>query len=133
MTGYLRGQALVEAYRAADAFIFPSTTETFGLVALEAMACRLPVIAARAGGVLDTVIDGYNGLFYDPERPQEMGELIERLRDHPQLRERLADNALAHARSRSWRATMDQLVDYYRAAVRVFRLTSPQPITAVSS
>lgn len=133
MTGYLRGQALVEAYRAADAFIFPSTTETFGLVALEAMACRLPVITARAGGVLDTVIDGYNGLFYDPERPHEMGELVERLRDHPQLRDRLANNALAHARSRSWRATMDQLVDYYRAAVRVFRLTSPHPINAVSS
>jgi glycosyltransferase involved in cell wall biosynthesis len=127
MTGYLRGQALVEAYRAADAFIFPSTTETFGLVALEAMACRLPVIAARTGGVLDTVIDGYNGLFYDPERPHEMRALIERLRDNPQLRNRLAENALAHARSRSWRATMDQLVDYYRAAVRVFRLTSFQP------
>lgn len=132
MTGYLRGEALVEAYRAADAFIFPSTTETFGLVALEAMACRLPVIAARTGGVLDTVIDGYNGLFYDPERPHEMRGLIERLRNDPLLRNRLADNALAHARSRSWRATMDQVINYYRAAVRVFRLTSSRPNRAAS-
>lgn len=124
MTGYLRGQALVDAYRAADAFIFPSTTETFGLVALEAMACRLPVIAARTGGVLDTVIDGENGLFYDPAQPTEMRHLIRRLRDDPALRHRLANNALTHARSRSWRATMDQLVDYYHAAIRVFRLTT---------
>ncbi len=132
MTGYLRGQALVDAYRAADAFIFPSTTETFGLVALEAMACRLPVIAARTGGVLDTVIDGYNGLFYDPARPDEIRGLIERLRDDPHLRDRLAENALSHARSRSWRATMDQLVEYYRTAIRVFRLTSPQLVEGSS-
>lgn len=122
LPGYLRGQALVEAYRAADAFIFPSTTETFGLVALEAMACRVPVIAARTGGVLDTVQDGVNGLFFDPEQPQQMRAQVLRLRDQPQLREQLADNALRHARSRSWRATMDQLVEYYHTAQRVFRL-----------
>jgi glycosyltransferase involved in cell wall biosynthesis len=89
----------------------PSTTETFGLVALEAMACRVPVIAARAGGVLDTIIDGENGFYYDPAQPE--------------LRAELAQNALRHAHSRSWRATMDQLVDYYREARRVFRLFPP--------
>lgn len=124
LPGYLRGQELVEAYRAADAFIFPSTTETFGLVALEAMACRVPVIAARTGGVLDTVEDGVNGLFFDPNRPQQIRAQVLRLRDDLQLRNRLAENALAHARSRSWRATMDQLVDYYFTARRVFRLRS---------
>ena len=123
LPGYLRGQALVDAYRAADAFIFPSTTETFGLVALEAMACRLPVIAARTGGVLDTVVDGENGLFFDPQQPAEMRQRVLQLRDQPRFREHLAANALEHARSRSWRATMDQLVDYYRAAMRVGRMS----------
>jgi glycosyltransferase involved in cell wall biosynthesis len=122
LPGYLRGQALVDAYRAADAFILPSTTETFGLVALEAMACRVPVIAARTGGVLDTVVDGVNGLFFDPHQPAEMRQRVLQLRDQPALREQLASNALHHARSRSWRATMDQLVDYYHAAMRVDRL-----------
>ncbi|MBK8050468.1 MAG: glycosyltransferase family 1 protein [Anaerolineales bacterium] len=103
LPGYLRGQDLVNAYRSADAFIFPSTTETFGLVALEAMACRLPVIAARTGGVLDTVVHGVNGLYFDPERPAEIRPLVEELRDKPVLREELAENALIHARSRSWR------------------------------
>ncbi|HRA65366.1 MAG: glycosyltransferase family 1 protein [Caldilinea sp.] len=132
LTGYLRGKELVDAYRAADAFIFPSTTETFGLVALEAMACGVPVVAARTGGVLDTVIDGYNGLFYDPTRPEQMRVHIQRLRDDPALRQQLAENALAHARSRSWRATMDQLVDYYHSAIRVFRLTTPHVSGAVT-
>ncbi|MBW7886137.1 MAG: glycosyltransferase family 1 protein [Caldilineaceae bacterium] len=122
LPGYMRDKTLVEAYRAADAFIFPSTTETFGLVALEAMACGVPVIAAHTGGVLDTVVDGYNGFYYNPERPEEIRPLIRRLRDNPALRRQLSENALKHARSRSWRATMDQLVDYYRSAIRVFRL-----------
>jgi D-inositol-3-phosphate glycosyltransferase len=64
-------------------------------------------------------VDGVNGLFFDPTKPVQMGELVRRLRDNPGLREELAENALRHARSRSWRATMDQLVAYYRAARRV--------------
>ena len=122
-TGYLQGDELVAAYRSADTFLFPSTTETFGLVALEAMACRLPVIAARSGGVLDTVTDGINGLYYDPAEPQKIGALIARLRDNPTLREELAQNGLSHALSRDWRKTMDQLIDYYYLAIRVFQQT----------
>lgn len=118
--GYLRGEDLVAAYRAADAFIFPSTTETFGLVALEAMACRVPVIAARAGGVVDIITDGVNGLYFDPDTPEQMGPLLQRLRDNPTYREQLAENGLAHARSRAWQATMDQLIDYYYLAIRLF-------------
>lgn len=128
--GYLRGDDLIAAYRSADAFIFPSTTETFGLVALEAMACRVPVIAARTGGVLDTVIDGVNGLYFDPDHPEEMGDLVRRLRANPDLREELAENALRHALSRSWRATMDQLIDYYYMAIRVH---GRQRLTAVTA
>ncbi len=124
-TGPLRGDDLVAAYRAADAFIFPSTTETFGLVALEAMACRVPVIAARTGGVLDIVNDGYNGLFFDPAHPEEMGQLVRCLRDNPSYRDELAENGLLHARSRSWQATMDQLIDYYYTAIRLFRQRGP--------
>jgi glycosyltransferase involved in cell wall biosynthesis len=122
--GFMRGQELVDAYRAADVFLFPSTTETFGLVALEAMACRVPVIAANTGGVLDIIRDGDNGLLFDPERPAEIGALVGRLKREPGLRERLAEHGLQHARSRSWQATMDQLIDYYGLARRTFQLRS---------
>jgi glycosyltransferase involved in cell wall biosynthesis len=120
--GFLSGQELVDAYRAADVFLFPSTTETFGLVALEAMACGVPVIAANTGGVLDIIKDGENGLLFNPERPAEIGALVRRLRQEPGLREQLAGTGLSHARGRSWQATMDQLIDYYRVARRVFGL-----------
>lgn len=50
-TGYMSGQELAEAYASADVFVFPSTTETLGLVALESMASGVPVVAARAGGI----------------------------------------------------------------------------------
>ncbi|GAB4433813.1 MAG: glycosyltransferase family 1 protein [Chloroflexi bacterium OHK40] len=118
--GFLRGEELVEAYRAADVFLFPSTTETFGLVALEAMACGVPVIAANTGGVLDIIEDGKNGLLFDPERPAEIGRLVQRLREEPGLRQGIAERGLQHARGRSWQATMDQLIDYYHVARRVF-------------
>jgi glycosyltransferase involved in cell wall biosynthesis len=121
--GYLQGADLVAAYRAADVFLFPSTTETFGLVALEAMACRTPVIAARTGGVLDIVQHGVNGLYFDPDQPAQIGPLVKRLAENPGWREHLAENALAHARSRPWQATMDQLIDYYRLSMRCFRQT----------
>lgn len=120
-TGALQGDDLVAAYRAADAFLFPSTTETFGLVALEAMACRVPVIAVRFGGVQDIVTDGYNGLYYEPNDPAGIAPLVARLRDTPALRDELAENALLHAQSRDWRATMDQLLDYYELGMRVFQ------------
>ena len=119
--GYLRGDELVAAYRTADVFLFPSTTETFGLVALEAMACGAPVIAARTGGVLDIVTDSVNGLYFDPDHPEQIGALVHRLRDNPSFRDQLAANAIAHAHSRPWQSTMDQLIDYYRLAIRCFR------------
>jgi glycosyltransferase involved in cell wall biosynthesis len=120
--GYLRGEELVAAYRAADVFLFPSTTETFGLVALEAMACGTPTIAARTGGVLDIIDDGRTGLLFDPKQPQEIGTLVRRLRDNPGLRIELRERGLAHAHARGWQATMDQLIDYYHVARRVFRV-----------
>jgi len=70
---------------------------------------------------VDTVVDGENGFFYEPSRLEQITGLIGRLRANPQLRDQMADNGVKHAQGRSWRATMDQLVDYYRIAGRVFR------------
>jgi hypothetical protein len=112
---------------AADAFIFPSTTETFGLVALEAMACGLPVIAARTGGVLDTVVDGVNGFFYDPadSRSRCASWSTAPPRRTGAARDSWQPPQFAMRKARSWRATMDQLVEYLsHCAQRVFRLNA---------
>ena len=118
-TGFMDGDELVSAIASADALVFPSTNETFGLVPLEAMACGLPAIAPLAGGLVDTLRDGVNALVYDPADPGAIADRVRRLRDDPALRERLSAGALAHARDRGWQATMDQLIDYYRVAMRV--------------
>ena len=115
-TGFLDGDELVAAYASADALIFPSTNETFGLVALEAMACGLPVIATLTGGLVDILEDGVNGLVYDPHDLRTLADRVRRLQHSPDLRAELSAGALAHAHSRSWRATMDQLIAYYRLA-----------------
>jgi glycosyltransferase involved in cell wall biosynthesis len=115
-TGYLDGDDLVAAFASADALIFPSTNETFGLVALEAMACGLPVIATLSGGLVDILQDGVNGLIYDPHNLRTLADRVRQLQQSPALRAELSAGALAHARSRSWRATMDQLIEYYRLA-----------------
>lgn len=120
-TGVLDGDELVSAFASADALVFPSTNETFGLVALEAMACGLPVLASMSGGLIDILRDGINGLVYDPTDPRSLADRIRRLQAAPELRARLSAGALAHARSQSWRATMDQLIDYYHLVLRVHR------------
>src|SRR5690625_6461473 len=59
------GEELASAFASADAFIFPSVTETLGLVILEGMASGLPVVAARSGPTMEQVTDGVDGLLFD--------------------------------------------------------------------
>lgn len=122
LTGYRFGDDLIAAYRAADAFVFPSTTETFGLVALEAMACRLPVIAARKGGITDSVRHMQTGLLFDPEIPAQIRDYVRDLRDDRALAHQLAGAGWHHAQSQSWQRTMDQLIGFYRTALRQHRI-----------
>ncbi len=65
--GYLSGEELASAYASGDAFLFPSSTETLGLVLLEAMAAGCPVVGANKGGIPDIISDGINGCLYNPD------------------------------------------------------------------
>jgi glycosyltransferase involved in cell wall biosynthesis len=120
-TGFLRGEELVEAYGSADLLVFPSTSETFGLAPLEAMACGLPVVASMTGGLVDTLRDGENALVYDHTKPEQIVERVRQLQADPTLLAQLRAQAIAYGRSKAWQATMDQLIDYYALAQRVHR------------
>ena len=65
-TGYLKGQALAEAYAGADLFVFPSATDTFGNVVLEAQASGLPVVVTSSGGPRESMVPGRTGLVVPP-------------------------------------------------------------------
>jgi glycosyltransferase involved in cell wall biosynthesis len=110
--GYLEGQTLASAYASADAFIFPSRTETLGLVLLEAMAAGCPVVAARAGGIPDIVTDGENGYLFDPH--QVNGAIGATKKLFKSDRKLIAAKARSEAERWSWEAATQQLVCYYQ-------------------
>lgn len=112
--GYLQGQELASAFASADAFVFPSRTETLGLVLLEAMAAGCPVVAARSGGIPDIVEDGVNGYLFDPA--DENGAIVatQRLLARTDERETLRRNARQEAERWGWSAATRQLRHYYQ-------------------
>lgn len=113
--GYLAGAELAAAYASADAFVFASTSETLGLVLLEAMASGCPVVAARAGGIPDVVDDGVNGFLYDPARPSEGAALVRRLLEDPALAERIRREGREQACRWSWATATSELRGWYAA------------------
>ncbi len=112
--GYLTGQDLAAAFASADAFVFPSRTETLGLVLLEAMAAGCPVIAANAGGIPDIVTDGVNGYLFDPADEQGAIQAAQRLLNNPEVRDLLRQNARQEAERWGWSAATRQLQGFYR-------------------
>ncbi|MEQ9483788.1 glycosyltransferase family 4 protein [Coleofasciculus sp. F4-SAH-05] len=115
--GYLTGEPLGSAFASADAFIFPSRTETLGLVLLEAMAAGCPVVAARSGGIPDIVTDGVNGYLFNPRDEQGAIAATQRLFQERTERETLRENARAEAERWSWSAATRQLQQYYQGVV----------------
>jgi len=74
---------LPEIYALGDIFVFPSIEEPLGLVGIEALACGLPVIASKVGGIEDYLIDGYNGIFFESKDIYQLSEIISRLINNP--------------------------------------------------
>ena len=122
--GYLMGQELGSAFASADAFIFPSRTETLGLVLLEAMAAGCPVVAARSGGIPDIVTDGVNGYLFEPTADVQ-GAIAAtiRLLEQKQQRDIIRQNARQEAESWGWPSATRQLQDYYQKVIFSEQLT----------
>ena len=126
-TGYLSGDRLATAYASADIFAFPSTSETFGQVVLEAMASALPVAGVLSEGVRDLVRHQQTGYLLDTEHMNEQEQvqgyraLLEHLVDHPPARRALGQAGLLEAGERSWPAAMQHLLDGYREVIEAAR------------
>ena len=114
--GWLEGAELARAYASADVFVFPSSTDTFGQVILEAQASGLPVLAVAAGGPLTLVQDRVSGLLCAADPVQLADGLIE-LAASPLLRERLAKAGLNAARERTWARALTRLAGGYKHAL----------------
>jgi N-acetyl-alpha-D-glucosaminyl L-malate synthase BshA len=90
---------VADVLRGGDLFLLPSETESFGLAALEAMACGVPVIASSVGGLVDTVVHGGTGLHVPPRRPDRVAEAARQLIADAGMRRRLGPRGSGEARN----------------------------------
>lgn len=112
--GPLRGADLAAAYASADAFVFPSTSETLGLVILEAMASGLPVLAARSGPTREQVREGETGFVYANEA--ELERAIDALHNADVVGP-MREEARREAEKYSWSAASEAILELYRKAL----------------
>ncbi|MCM3698893.1 glycosyltransferase family 1 protein [Paenibacillus macerans] len=115
-TGFLHGEQLAQAYASSDIFAFPSTTETLGLVLLEAMASGLTVVAAASPPSREQIREGATGFLYDPDIPSSLVNAILPLLDEELLR-RMGDRAREEALTQGWNEPSRQLLELYRTVM----------------
>jgi glycosyltransferase involved in cell wall biosynthesis len=116
-TGVLQGEDLAAAYASADAFLFPSTTDTLGLAMIEALASGLPIVAARSGASHEIVDEGVNGLLYEANSAPSLVAVIRRLFSDDGFREALARGARTATEGRDWGSSTRTLRGYYEQAL----------------
>ena len=115
--GFPEVPVLAALYASADLCVLPSRTETCGLVALEAMASGLPVVAADAGGFRESVASGTTGFLVAPDDERGFASAIARLVLEPRLRQRMSEEARLVAVARDAEHENQELLDHYAVAL----------------
>ncbi len=116
-TGYLTGTALPEAYASGDVFLFPSTTEAFGNVALEALASGLPSIVSDIGGCMELVNRSDGGIVAKAGDIDAFFAACRKLIDDRETYKAMQTRGLAFAEDQSWAAVNGALIDRYKSMI----------------
>jgi glycosyltransferase involved in cell wall biosynthesis len=116
-TGYLAGADLAGAVASADVLVFPSQTDTLGLVLLESMAAGTPVVAARCGGAPDIVRHGFNGLLFAPGDAAAAAACVRHVVHDPLQRELIRVAGRHEAERWTWSAATADLRRWYERAI----------------
>ncbi|HET7229561.1 MAG TPA: glycosyltransferase family 4 protein [Longimicrobium sp.] len=109
-------ETVMRHYREHDLLVMSSTYEGFGMVVVEAMSQRLPVVATAVGGAPALLAEG-RGILIPPRQPEAIAAAVRRLMDDAPLRRRLGDAGHAHVQGMSWTATAERTLACYRAAM----------------
>jgi glycosyltransferase involved in cell wall biosynthesis len=117
-TGYVGGAELAEIFASADVFVFPSTTDTFGNVVLEAMSSSLPVVVTDQGGPSELVAHNRTGVIVPGSNPKALTDAVRRLVTDEALRDRLSHAARAHAAHMRYDRAAEALWSFYDAQIR---------------
>ena len=122
-TGFITDDDLYRAYASSDIFLFPSDTETFGNVTLEAMSSGLPCVVADATGSRSLVESGVNGYLAPPRDTKEFAACVNKIAHDDELREQMGKAARQKALVYSWENVNSKLLENYKEA-----LESPRPM-----
>ena len=122
--GSVNQSELGRYYSAADVFVLPSHYESFGLVALEAMACGTPVVASRVGGIPSFVDDGETGYLITWRSAEPFADRIEMLLENSDLRNFMSESARVKANSMNWSTVAAEVADYYCNLARCSELAT---------
>lgn len=109
---------LTDYYRSATVLLFPSRSESFGLVAVEAQACGIPVVAAAIGGLTHAVDDGTSGILIDGWEPADYSSAIETILADSAVADGFSKAAIEHAQAFSWEVTANRLLELYDGITR---------------
>jgi phosphatidylinositol alpha 1,6-mannosyltransferase len=132
--GFLDRDTLADLYADSDLFVFPSPTETCGLVALEALASGVPVIGADAGGIPESIRDGLTGFLVHPGDPGSFAERIVELVGDPGQLGAMGEAARAFAVGRDWARELEELeADYARLSCTNRAAAAPIACPATTS
>ena len=118
LAGRISREKLLAYYQKADVFVMPSLNEPQGIVALEAMACGLPVVGSNVGGIPEMVRDGENGLLVTPGNASALSDAIITLLTNKQLIRNYSVNALQTAENFSWENNIEKMIDLYEGIVQ---------------
>lgn len=116
-TGFLKGEELSQAYASADGFLFPSVSETLGLVITESMASHTPVIAAYSEPTVEQIKDRENGLIYQRNSIESLEACIDSL-DDKKLYKKLMINGRKYAEKFSWDNASQAMLDAYKDVLK---------------
>lgn len=122
-TGFITDDDLYRAYASSDIFLFPSDTETFGNVTLEAMSSGLPCVVADATGSRSLVESGVNGYLAPPRDTKEFAACVNKIALDDELRKQMGKAARQKALVYSWENVNTKLLENYKEA-----LESPRPM-----
>lgn len=117
-TGFLTGEALARAYASSDIFFFPSDTETFGNVTLEAMSSGLPCLVADAAGSKSLVEAGKNGFLANASDGKAFESHLEKLVKDEEMRMKMGMASVEKAKKYAWNKVNKQLLGYYHEALQ---------------
>ncbi len=119
--GHQSGKDLSTAYASSDIFAFPSTTETFGNVIVEAMASEIPPVCVREGGAYGIINEDVNGLIAEPHNAESLADKINFLLDNDGKRIELGLNAYLFAQTQTWDNIISKLIESYESVINIYK------------